>query len=267
MNSQETEVTAYRDEAVFRRNYPLVWFLTLVGPFALTGGVLFVMYELAGLNAVWQLVSTALATFFFFGKFVILGGSEGDLLEVREFYTAEQLVVLVLYMDVMTASVLAFHLGFLFRLPVIGGKLKALVDDGQFILQSNRWMKRATFLGLLAFVMFPLAATGSVGGSIFGRLLGMSRLGTFMGIALGNALGCALMYFGSEVITRYVGRDSPWLLVGGITVIVAILLMLNHRYRQLKTRQTTAVEDVGYTYSADPNTKTSCDPSTSREGQ
>lgn len=170
MNSQETEETAVRDETAFRREYPLVWFLTLVGPFALTAGVLFVTYELAGINAVWRLVSTAFATFFFFGKFVILGGSEGDLLEARSFYTGEQLVVLVLYMDVMTVCFLAFNLGFLFRLPLVGGKLKALVDDGQFILQSNRWMRRATFVGLVPFVIFPLAATGSVGGSIFGRL-------------------------------------------------------------------------------------------------
>jgi uncharacterized membrane protein len=173
----------------------------------------------------------------FFGKFVILGGSEGELLEVREFYTAEQLVVLVLYMDVMTACVLTSHLGFLFRLPVLGGKLKTLVDDGQFILQSNRWMKRATFLGLVAFVMFPLAATGSVGGSIFGRLLGMSRLGTFTGIAIGNVLGCALMYFGSEVITRHLDRDNPMLLIGGVAVVAAIIFILNHRYRQLKAQQ------------------------------
>ena len=48
MNSQETEVTAYRDEAAFRHDYPLVWFLTLVGPFALTAGVVFVLFELGG---------------------------------------------------------------------------------------------------------------------------------------------------------------------------------------------------------------------------
>ena len=237
MNSQETEVTALKDETAFRKAHPIAWFLTLVGPFLLTGAVLLVVWELAGLNAVWRLVSTAVATFFFFGKFVILGGSEGDLLEVREFYTAEQLVVLVLYMDVMTASVLAFHLGFLFRLPVAGGKLKALVDDGQFILQSNRWMKRATILGLVLFVMFPLAATGSVGGSIFGRLLGMSRMGTFAGITLGNVLGCSLMYFGSELITQHIGRDNPLLLIGGIAVIGLMLWVLNRRFRQLKARQ------------------------------
>lgn len=237
MNLQETEENAVRDETAFRRDYPLIWFLTLVGPFALTAGVLFVVHELAGMNAVWRLVSTAFATFFFFGKFVILGGSEGDLLEARSFYTAEQLVVLVLYMDVMTVCFLAFHLGFLFRLPVVGGKIKALVDDGQFILQSNRWMRRATFVGLVAFVMFPLAATGSVGGSIFGRLLGMSRHGTFTAIVIGNVLGCGLMYFGSELITRHLDRDNPMLLIGGVAVVATIIYLLNDRYRQLKARQ------------------------------
>jgi len=244
-NSREPEVTAWTDPAAFRRQYPVVWLLTLVGPFALTGGVLFVFWELAGASVVWRLVTTATATFFLFGKFVILGGSDGDLFEACSFFTAEQLVILVLYMDVMTACVLAFHLGFIFRLPVVGRRLYALVEDGHFILQSNPWMKRATFLGLVAFVMFPLAATGSLGGSIFGRLLGMSRLGTLVGITLGNVLGCALMYFGSELITRHVGRDNPWLLVGGFAVIGAILFVLNHRFRQLKARQMACQRTTG----------------------
>lgn len=236
MNLCETELSAIKDEADFRRDHPFAWLLTLVGPFVLTGVLLFVVREFAGPNAVWRLISTAVATFFFFGKFVILGGSDGDLVEVRRFYTAEQLVMLVLYMDLMTACVLTSHLGFLFRLPVLGERLKSLVEDGQFILRSNRWMKRATFLGLIAFVMFPLAATGSVGGSIFGRLLGMSRLGTFAAIAIGNVLGCALMYFGSELLTQHVDRNNPLLLIGGIAVTVVIILMLNHRYRQLKAQ-------------------------------
>jgi len=236
-NARDPGVTAWKDEASYRRDYPVLWWLTLVGPFVVTGGVLFAVWELSGSNVAWRLVSTAVGTFFVLGKFVILGGTDGDLLDARAFFTAEQLFVMVLYMDVMTACLLAFHLGFLFRLPVVGAKLNAMVEDGHFILQSNPWMKRLTFVGLVAFVMFPLAATGSVGGSIFARLLGMSRLSTFVGITLGNVLGCALMYFGSELITRYVGRDNPWLLVGGIAVIASLLFLLNHRYRQAKARQ------------------------------
>ena len=161
-----SDVTAGIDEAAFRREYPVIWWLTLVGPFVLTSAVVFLVWEFAGPRVVWRLISTAVATFLFFGKFVILGGSDGDLLDTASFFTAEQLFLLVLYMDVMTGCLLVFHLGFLIRLPMVGEKLNELVQDGNFILRSNRWMKRATFLGLVAFVMFPLAATGSVGGSI-----------------------------------------------------------------------------------------------------
>ena len=65
----------------------------------------------------------------------------------------------------------------------------------------------------------------------------MSRLATFAGITLGSILGCILMYFGSELITRYVGRDNPWLLIGGLALIAALLLLLNYRYRQAKIRR------------------------------
>ena len=209
----------------------------MIGPFILSAVILLAVWIFTSISAMWRLLLTAVA-FFFLGKVVILGGSESNGLDTASFFTTEQLVVLSLYLDAMTACVMAFHLGFLFKLPVMGTKLKALVEDGHFTLQSNPWMKRATFLGLVTFVLFPLAATGSVGGSIFGRLLGMSRLGTFLGITLGNVLGCALMYFGSELINRYIDRDNPLLLIGGIAVIVAIIFLLNHRYRQLKARQT-----------------------------
>jgi uncharacterized membrane protein len=240
MIAHVTEAKAHKDEDTFRREHPFSWWATLVGPFALTVLILFLVWEFAGVNKFWHLISTVLVTFFVLGKFVILGGSEGELLDSREYFTAEQLIVIVLYMDFVTACVLTSHLGFLFKLPILGNKLRSLVDDGEFILHSNPWMKRATSVGLVAFVMFPLAATGSVGGSIFGRLLGMSRLRTFLCLAIGNILGCSLMYFGSELITRYVGRDNPWLLIGGIVVIVTILVILNHRYSRLKAQKQTS---------------------------
>lgn len=77
MNSQDAELTAIVDEAEFRRDYPLLWLITLAGPFLLTIAELFIVWKFAGRNAMGRLVSTAVATFFFFGKFVILGDSEG----------------------------------------------------------------------------------------------------------------------------------------------------------------------------------------------
>jgi hypothetical protein len=64
MNSQENEETTVRDETASRPDDPLVWFLTLAGPFALTVGGLLVIYERIGMNEVWRLVSPAFAAFF-----------------------------------------------------------------------------------------------------------------------------------------------------------------------------------------------------------
>lgn len=217
-----------------QRKFSLVWFLTLLGPFVLSVGLLILLYMTHGWATVKALLLTALAVFFFFGRFVILGGEAGGMDEATRFFTSGELALLVFYMDTMVACLLAFHIGFVFRLPYLGTKLRLLMDDGKFILAANPWMKRATFAGIVLFVTSPLAATGSVGGSIFGRLLGMSRLGTFLGAVTGSAIGCGIMYFGAALINRYLDRDNPWLTIGGIAFVAVVILLLNHRYRGMK---------------------------------
>lgn len=93
-----------------------------------------------------------------------------------------------------------------------------------------------TFLGLVVFVFLPGPATGSTGASIVGRLLGMSRLGTFVAIVLGSLLGCAGYYLGAEFMRPYIARENRALLIGGVVVLVGFVLLLNYRYRQLKSR-------------------------------
>ena len=228
---------AGRFERDLRRQRPLLWAGTLLGPFVLTGIALGVLYVAHGASYVNRLLATAAATFFAFGKFVILAGREPDVSEIQRFFSPGDLFALVFYMDAMTAVLLVYHAGVLFRLPWIGKRIGGLVADGRFILASNPWMKRATFLGMVAFVMFPLAATGSVGGAIFGRLLGMTRRLALTAILIGSLLGCSLMYFGAGLISQFVDRDSPGLAVGGIVALAALILLLNLRYRRLKARQ------------------------------
>ena len=81
--------------------------------------------------------------------------------------------------------------------------------------------------------MFPLASTGSIGGSIFGRLLGMGRVRTFVAVVIGSLLGCAVMYFGASLIDRYLDRSNPIVQYGGLAVVVAAILLLMSRFRKL----------------------------------
>ena len=220
-----------------RRSHPILWAVTLFGPVGLTVAILAFLWALWGADYMLRLAGTVLSTFFFFGRFVIVLGATRETQEIGEAlrnFSAEKLFLLVLYMDVMVATVLSCHVGVLFRLPRIGQWMRTLVEDGRYILETNPWMKRATFIGIVMFVLFPLAATGSVGGSIFGRLLGMSRLATFAGVVIGSFLGCGLMYLGASLVAPLM--DSLMAKVTGGLVIAALILFLNARYRKMKAR-------------------------------
>lgn len=221
----------WNDEAEFRKRFPVVWLATLAGPpLVAVSAVLFFWIAYGWASAV-KLVTTATFSFFAAGKFIILGGGI-EQLEHRDFYNSEQLLALVFAMDVMTVCFLVFHLGFLFRLPKMGTKLQAVADNGHIILEAHPWMRRMTFVGLVIFVAVPLAMTGSVGGSILGRLLGMSRLATFLGVMLGNVIGGSAMYFGAGILRNILKKDDPMLLIGGIIVMGIVLYILLRRYQQ-----------------------------------
>lgn len=228
------EEGAYRD--TFRRERPVLWAVTLVGPFLATGLMLLSILLVKGVVFTKTLIGYAFATFFLFGRFVLLLGEDEIARETGIRMARSELFIMLFWMDLMTASLLVYHAGFLFRIRFIGPRLLSLAEDGRFILSQQPWMRRATFIGLILFVMFPLAATGSVGGAIFGRLLGLTRFATFVGIAIGSLVGCGTIYFGARLIAPYFDRDNPLVLIGGIAVVMGIVLLLNLRFRSMKKR-------------------------------
>jgi uncharacterized membrane protein len=222
---------SWNDERNFRKTYPMVWWGTLIGPPLIAISIVAYFCIAFGWASAVKLVSTVFFTFFVAGKFIILGGGI-EHLERADFYSSAQLFAMVFVMDFLTVTFLVFHLGGLFKLPRVGKKMQAVADNGHMMLEAHPWMRRATFIGLVIFVAVPLAMTGSVGGAILGRLLGMSRLSTFVGVVIGNVVGIALMYLGSGVLREILKKDNPMLLLGGILVMCFVGYILLRRYQQ-----------------------------------
>lgn len=208
---------------------------TLFGPLGTTAVLLGLAGLVGGIELVRRIVLTALLTFFVLGRFIILSGS-GGAEEPIDRFTAAELAMLVFYLDLMTAILISWHVGALFRIPWLGQRLRFLMNAGRDVLDDNRWMRRTTLLAIVAFVMFPLASSGSVGGSLFGRLLGLSRAMTLLGVLIGSALGCGTMYYGATLINRFVDLQNPLIRWGGIAAIMFAILVLNHRYRKARKR-------------------------------
>ncbi len=224
-------------EKQFRAERPILWWATLLSPLILTVTVLGVLSVIQGPGYAYKCVSHALLTFFVLGRFVLLAGIEGETTEAvaKIAMRPSELFFLVTYLDFIVALFVTFHMGILFRIPKIGPKLAMLVWDGKFFMDSQPWIKRMAYLGLVGFVIIPFSTTGSIGGSILGRLLGLSRWTTVSGVLLGSVLGNGIMYMFAKQINKYL-EDNWTFRIIGLLLIVLICVMLEWRYRAVKNK-------------------------------
>ena len=224
-------------EASFRKRFPVLWLLTLIGPFVITIALLIFF----GLTIDWtypqKLVSHAILTALVFGRFIILVGMEGQTDDSYDITLQPyELFGLVTYLDFMTALFVAFHMGVIFRLPIVGQKLAMLVWDAKQFLKIHPWIRRIAFIGLVLFVVFPTSTTGSVGGSILGRLLGMGRVQTVIGVMLGSLIGNGIMWAFAKQINRYFDPQNVWIKVVGVAILVALAVFIEVRYQKTKKK-------------------------------
>lgn len=227
-----------RFEHSLRTEQPWLWWLTLVGPPALAAAGIAAVGWWRGWSFVSSLLMAAVSAFFIFGRFAIFLAGEGEperattLLTVL---TAEEWLGLLFFMDFLCAVLWAFHIDFAFQIPWAGPKFQALIHDGRFFVEKYPWMRRATFLANLLFVTIPLAGTGSIGGSIFGRLLGQSRGATFAAVVLGSLAGNLAMYFFGATIAQVLPKESPVVSYGGIVLLAAGVILVNWAYQRWKS--------------------------------
>ena len=159
--------------------------------------------------------------------------------------TAWGAALLVVYLDVMVALPCVFNVHHLRRLPRIGKKFAEFTHFGELVLARNPWMAKATFLGVIAFVMFPLSGTGAIGGAIFGRTLGLTRLRTMIGILVGSVLGSFGMALIADRLVSWLGPDfyqSPWFKIAGVVAILLVVAWISKRYKAMAA---TALEQGG----------------------
>ena len=235
---EETHANLLGCELEYRNEHPLAWWLALVGPALITIVLLGIVYLTNGHEVVFSYLAAAATAFVFLGRFIILVGAndpdpEQGLLFLK-YLDARNLFMMLTYLDVMVAIFVAFHMGIIFRIPIVGAKIAGMMTDGQFILRQQPWIRRAAFVGLVCFVIFPTSTTGSIGGSIFGRLLGMKRWRVVGAILVGSVLGNGLMLLFSEQLSKLKITDNWTLRIGGVLAMMFALFLFERKFRSLK---------------------------------
>lgn len=180
-----------------------------------------------GLSLARQLIVATIASAAA-GRFIIWTGNADPSIG----YSPIQLALLVLCLDTIWAVVLTWHAGLLFHVTWLGPRLKAAVQEGNLLLKSHRWMRRMTVAAVLVFVMLPVSSTGSIGGSLLGRLLGLSRAATLMTVLFGSLIGGTVMLAFAEALAPWFQNMSPAVRYGGVGLIVFVGFVISCRYRR-----------------------------------
>ena len=95
--------------------------------------------------------------------------------------------------DLIVGLFLVLNFPFLYGLPKLGPFLARMELKGHAMLQQQAWVRRAATFGLMLLVAIPFQGTGSIAGSIAGRMLGLGPKRTLVAIGLGAYGGIALV--------------------------------------------------------------------------
>ncbi|MDH7593084.1 MAG: small multi-drug export protein [Methanomicrobiales archaeon] len=126
-------------------------------------------------------------------------------------------------LDILAGLFIALNFDLALKIPLLGRWIENFLRCGQQFLSERKWLERLYFIGIVIFVMFPLQGSGGIGGSIVGRMLGMSRLEVFTAITVGAFLGCILIAIASASL-RFLFEQSA--IIGLSVVAIAIILVL-----------------------------------------
>ena len=201
--------TDTRPPSRFERNLPWMWagsvaiLLAFLGAFPLLSSS-----EHAG--AIWAQAFT-LATLP--GKYVIFSG-----LVPGAPLAPWGLAALAVLVDFVIATSLAMFLGLLARWPFAARRLKSIHDRTEAVLADYPRLRRMAFFGTVLFVYLPLPASGSIGGTFLGQLVGLSRGSTVAAVTLGGALVSATFAWLATTIGAQAEAmaQNPWVVAGAV---------------------------------------------------
>ncbi len=172
------------------------------------------------------------SSFFVLGKFLPLAS-----LKEGWGFGPYELGFVIWIMDSVTVLLLVYSFQALYRIGWIRRSLERVHQNAELVLHAFPILQRVTVVGVVLFVLFPIAGTGAIGGSFIGMILGLHRFTLIACVSLGGFLGgmgmaFATVHFRSAVETLQKYQSSPLLIGGLIAVLVIFIFLLTRAYQK-----------------------------------
>ena len=158
-----------------------------VGAVLIAGYIAGTIYAPAATN---QLLALIPASFFVAGKFLPMWAISG-----KSQFGPYELGVVIWAMDTFTALMIVYALEGLYWIRPLKRWLDKVQANAGLVLEAFPRIRKTAIIGLILFVLFPIAGTGAIGGAFIGVLLGLHRTRLIAAISAGGFLGGMLMAF------------------------------------------------------------------------
>lgn len=203
------------------------------GALLVVGAVLGLTYANSATTELFGLVP---ASFFAAGKFLPLWG-----ISDKSNFTPYGLGVVIWMMDTVTVLVLVYSLEAFYRFRRLKRGLDKVQRNANLVLEAYPRIRTAAVVGVVLFVLFPVAGTGAIGATFLGILLGLHRFVLIAAVSAGGFLGGMLMAFAAANFgdtlrnLRAVQRDPTvkYALIAAVALVLLLaVLLLNRAYKR-----------------------------------
>jgi uncharacterized membrane protein len=130
------------------------------------------------------------------------------------------ITIVIFLIDVASALFVVWNFDLTLKIPLLGQLLEKGMTAARDYTEAQPWIRRLSTIGLIFFVFFPLQGTGTMNGSILGRLLGMDEARVFASVCVGSLASCLVISLGADVLLD-VYQEDPIL---GVALLIAVAL-------------------------------------------
>ena len=220
--------------AILKNRY-IVGFIKFTFPFAI-GVVLFtVLYMIEPYQQFLTLSGLAAAYFF------PPAGKESIIpIAILMGYPWWLITFVIGMIDVAVSLFVVWNFDLALKIPLIGGLLDSGMTAARNYTETQPWIRGISTAGLVFFVFFPFQGTGSMNGSILGRLLGMSEARVFACVSTGSLASTLIIALGADVLLDVYQKNPALgigLLVGAVLAVVAGVVLWRMRKNRLRGRR------------------------------
>ncbi len=220
MNPRETT-----DDAFDRQLDPGIGFIRrlayLLGPLTLTASIWFLLYVFSDDKRwTYDLLKAGGASLFGLGTTVVFGKA---VLGEHLFLSTWDLAFVVMYVNAVSAWFYAYNLDLGQRVPGIGPYLARARANAVATLRERPWIRRFSTIGVGLFVITPLPGSGALGGCIMGRIIGISKLASFLSVTCAGVVVAYAYASAARKLEPLVLHAPLWLKI--LTGLLALLLM------------------------------------------